>query len=251
MIHCQDDAFSAALQQQRLMQAQKVLGETVVRHLLCFALYLLGVDRSSVADMMDLPAGTVRSIVRAVLHHGLPALEDRRRSASAFLPPQQRALKINVHSRDRKVCVDIDTMGSIEIPGKNSLQTRVVLLTMLNQGLVSTQEVSKLLGLSRAHTLSLAHRLHTEDVPALIDKREGQKQEYRFTAEVKAELIQQFVLDIVAGGRASGKLLAEHLRERCELVLSERSIRDQLGKLGLSRIKKSLPELLKGLKKTP
>lgn len=92
--------------------------------------------------------------------------------------------------------------------------------------------------------MSLALRLNTEDVPALIDKREGQKQEYRFIPEVKAELIQQFVLGIVPDGRASGKLLAEHLRERCELVLCERSIRDQLVKLGLSRIKKSLPERL-------
>ncbi len=33
--------------------------------------------------------------------------------------------------------------------------------------------------------------------------------------------------------------------------LSERSIRDHIDKLGLSKIKKSLPELMAGLKKTP
>jgi len=137
------------LQQQRLTQAHEVLGEKVVGNLLCFALYLLGVDRSSLADMMDLPAGTFRSIIRAALHHGLPALEDLRRSASTFLPPQQRALGINVRSQEQKVCVDFETMGSIKIPGKKSLQIRVVLLTMLYQGLLSSREVSRLLGLSR------------------------------------------------------------------------------------------------------
>ena len=86
---------------------------------------------------------------------------------------------------------------------------------------------------------------------AARDKREGQKQQYRFTAEVKAELIQQFVLDIASGGRASGKQLAEHVQQRCAVALSERSIRDQLAKLGLSRNKRSLPELLSGLKRTP
>ncbi len=85
----------------------------------------------------------------------------------------------------------------------------------------------------------------------MIDQRKGQLSDYRFTAEVKAELIQQFVLDIVAEGRASGRSLSEHLLSRCELRLSERSIRDQLGKLGLSRIKESLPNLLSALKKTP
>lgn len=160
-------------------------------------------------------------------------------------------MKISVHMHQQQVNVDFDTMGRLQIPAENALQVRVVLLTMLNSGLLSTREVSHLLGLSTVQTLNLAHKLHTDDIPALIDKREGQKQEYRFTAEVKAELIQQFVLDILAGGIVSGRTISEHLQDRCSLNLSERGIRDQLGKLGLSRIKKSLPDLLNGLKKTP
>ena len=249
MIDCQKAFFSQELQQKRLSRAQGVLGTNVVRRILCFALYLLGVDRSSVADLIDIPPGTIRSVVRAILHNGLPALEDRRRASSTFLAPQQRTMKIKVQMEQQGLRVDFDAMGRLEIPRENILQTRVVLLTMLNQGLVSTRDVSEALGLSAVHTLNLARRLHSDDVPALIDKREGQKQEYRFTAEVKAELIQQFVLDLVAGGRVSGRLLSEHLKQRCKLSLSGRSIRDHIAKLGLSRIKKSLPHLLKGLKK--
>ena len=250
MIDCQRTFFSHKLQKQRLTQAQGVLGEKVVRRIICFALYLLGVDRSSIADLMRIPPGTIRSVVRAILHDGLPALEDRRRIASTlFLPPQKRTMKIEVQTEQQGVSVDFDTMCRLEIPRENNLQTRVVLLTMLRQGLVSTRDVSEVLGLSAVHTLNLARKLYTDDVPALIDKREGQKQEYRFTAEVKAELIQQFVLDLVADGRVSGKLLSEHLKQRCKLSLSGRSIRDHIAKLGLSRIKKSLPDLLKGLKK--
>jgi len=251
IINCREAVFSHELQQQRLAQAHGLLGEKVVRRLLCFALYLLGVDRSSIADLIDMPAGTIRSVIRTVLHDGLPALEDRRRSSSTFLLPQHRSLRIKVQRHQQQVSVDFDTMGRLQIPVENALQIRVVLLTMLNSGLLSSRDVSQVLGLSTVQTLNLAHKLHSDDISALIDKREGQQQEYRFTAEVKAELIQQFVLDIVAGGQASGKLLSEHLQDRCSLKLSERSIRDQLGKLGLSRIKKSLPDLLKGLKKTP
>ena len=149
------------------------------------------------------------------------------------------------------VSVDFGGMGGIQIPRENSLQAKVVLLTLLDSGLVGTRDVSEVLGLSTVHTLNLARALEREDIPGLIDKREGQKQEYRFTEKVKAELIQQFVLDIVAEGRVSGRSLSEHLLERCELRLSERSIRDQLVKLGLSNIKESLPNLLSGLKKTP
>jgi len=251
MIECQQASFSLELQHQRLTQAQGVLGEKVLRRLLCFTLYLLGVDRSSIGDLMDVPPGTIRSVVRAILHDGLPALEDRRRGYSTFLPPPQRTMKIRIQTGEQGVSVDFDTMGRLEIPQENTLQMRVVLLTMLRSGLLSTRDVSEVLGLSAVHTLNLARKLHTDDVPALIDKREGQKQEYRFTADVKAELIQQFVLDVVAGGRVSGRLLSEHLQERSKLSLSGRSIRDHIGKLGLSRIKKSLPDLLAALKKTP
>jgi len=249
MIDCRQAPFSPVLQQQRLAQARGILGTRVVDRILCFALYLLGIDRSSIAELMGSPPGTIRSVIRAILHDGLPAFEDRRRSSSAFLPPEQKAMEVRVQVQEKEVSVDFDMMGRLKIPRENTLQTKVVLLTMLNSDLISTRDVCEVLGLSAVHTLHLARRLNTDDIPALIDRREGQKQEYRFTAEVKAELIQQFVVDIVAGGRASGRVLSEHLQERCELILPERSIRDQLSKLGLSRIKKSLPDLLTGLKK--
>tara|TARA_Y100000031_G_scaffold111341_1_gene122755 strand:+ start:801 stop:1370 length:570 start_codon:yes stop_codon:yes gene_type:complete len=180
-------------------------------------------------------------------HHHLHAGFYRR---FPFLPSQQQEPpNITIERQEQAVCVGLGTMGKIEIPVENNLQTRVVLLTMVAGNLLKTRDVSEILGISTAHTLNLARRLRSNDIGVLIDKREGQKHEYRFTVDVKAELIQQFVLDIAAGGRVSGKLLATHLNERCEMTLSERSIRDQLCKLGLSRIKRSLPDLLKGLKK--
>ena len=240
---------SDELQHQRLSQAEKILGKKVIRRILCFALYLLGFQRNSIAHALDIPTGTVKSVIRAVLHDGLPAMEDRRRSSSSFLPSQKKEVHINVERREHAIHVEFDAAGNLEIPCKNHLQTRVVLLSMLNNNLLSTREVAEILDFSTVHTLNLAHRLHTDDVAALIDRREGQRKEYRFTPEVKAELIQQFVLDTITGGRVSGKLLAEHLNERCQLSLSERSVRDQLAKLGLSEIKRSLTDLLKGAKK--
>ena len=204
MIDCRFASFSASLQQQRLRQARKILGEKVVSRILCFALYLLGFERSSIAELTGNPAGTVRSIVRAVLHGGVPAFEDRRRRSSAFLPPQPKRIEITVRKHAQGVSVDFEGMDGIRIPRENNLQVRVVLLTLLSGGFVGTREISEVLGLSTVHTLNLARALEREDIWGLIDKREGQKQEYRFTEEVKAELIQQFVLDIVAEGRTSG-----------------------------------------------
>ena len=250
MINCQTLHFSQKLQQQRMTQAESILGSRLVKHIICFVLYLFGVDRKSISDLLSTPPGTIRSIIRAILHEGLPALEDRRRGSSTFLPPPKRSLKVNIRTEGQSVIIDFGAAGQFAIPRQNTLQTRVILLTLLDNNLISTRDVSEVLGFSTVHTLNLAHKLHTDDITALIDKRQGQQQEYCFTPEVKAELIQQFVLDIISSGKSSGKLLAEHLQERCELTLSARSIRDHISKLGLTRIKKSLPYLLSALKKT-
>jgi len=249
MINCHTIPFSKELQQQRMTQAQSILGNRVIKHIICFVLYLFGVDRKSISDLLTTPPGTIRSIIRTILHDGLPALEDRRKSSSTFLSPPEKSYKVNIRTEEQSVIIDFAIAGELVIPHQNTLQIKVVLLTLLDNNLITTREVADVLGFSTVHTLNLAQKLHTDDVIALIDKRQGQQQEYRFTPGVKAELIQQFVLDIVSSGKSSGKLLANHLQERCELILSERSIRDHINKLGLSGIKKSLPHLLSALKK--
>jgi len=249
MINYQQISFSKELQKQRIAQAQTILGKKVVQRIICFVLYILGVDRKSIADVMDTPPGTIRSIIRAILHDGLPALEDRRRHSSTFLPPQEKSVKVTIEMEEQSVIIDFGAAGQLKIPRRNILQLRVILLTMLTNNLISTRDISAILGFSTVHTLNLAQNLHTDDITVLIDKRKGQQKEYRFTPDIKAELIQQFVIDIIASGKSSGKFIARHLQERCALILSERSIRDHISKLGLSRIKKSLPDLLVGLKK--
>ena len=249
MIDCQKASFSSSLQQQRLEQARSVLGGRVVDRLLCFSLFLLGFRRNTIAELLDTPPGTVRSVVRSVVQDGLPALEDRRSSSSAFLPSHKEPVKITIGESPEMLIVNLGDSGRIEIPRENILQQRVVLLSLLTDKLLSTREVSEALGLSMVHTRELSEKLSAGDVSSLIDKRSGQIQEYRFTPEVKAQLIEQFVVDLITDGRVSGKKMAEHLRQRCDVELSERSIRDHLGKLGLARIKKSLPGLLKEAKK--
>ena len=249
MINYQTIPFSQKLQQQRMTQAQNILGSRVIKHIICFVLYLFGVDRKSISDLLRTPPGTIRSVIRGILHDGLPALEDRRRSSSTFLPLPEKSLNVTVRMEEQSVIIDFGAAGELTIPRQNNLQIKVILLTLLDNNIITTREVAAVLGFSTVHTLNLAHQLHTDDVAALIDKRKGQQQEYRFTPEVKAELIQQFVLDIVSSGKSSGKLLAKHLQERNELTLSERSIRDHINKMGLSKIKKSLPHFLGALKK--
>ena len=101
-----------------------------------------------------------------------------------------------------------------------------------------------------SHTATLARRLNTEGAASLIDRRQGQKQEYRVPPPVKAELVQQFAVDIITSGQTSGSKISSELKDRCNISVPARTVRYHLAQMGLGQIKQSLPQLLAGVKKT-
>jgi transposase len=249
---CQNLPLSPALSQARLQRAVQSLGETVVQRLMCFALYLLGVNRRAIGEALDVPAETAKSIIKVVERHGLPALEDRRHRVSSFLPQAPAVIapvRLNVTEED--VIVEFGAEDRrLRISRQSDLQVRTVLLSLLNSGLLPKAEVAEAIGLTRAHTATLAHRLAQEGLSGLIDKRQGQQSDYRMTPEVKAELVQQFTLDVIAHGRTSGQAISSELQQRCQISVPARTVRHHLAQMGLTKIKHSLPQLLAAVKKT-
>ncbi len=125
----------------------------------------------------------------------------------------------------------------------------MILLNIYIELRLIAKEAAEILNLSTAHANNLSKKIVSDDIDGLIDKRNGQTQEYVFKPEIKAELIQQYVLACISQQKTSGKSISEQLKERCNLDLSERTVRFHIAKLGLSALKKTLPELLKDLKK--
>jgi len=250
-MNCENLYFSQKLSEQRIAQANAILGTNTVRKILGYALFLLGVDRSAISSLLNMPVGTIRSLVRVMSQRGLSAFEDQRAKTSSFKPPAP------AHSTPASLLTEAGSLkvdfGSgdhlLEISNSNPEQKRVVLLSLLNSDILSRSQVANAIGLSLDRVGKVAAKLRLKDAGALFDQRHGQRQEYRFTPEVKSELIQQFVIDIVDKGHTSGEQLAENLRKRCSLELSPRTILHHFSGLGLSLIKKSLPENLAELKK--
>jgi len=235
-----------------MQRAQQSLGGNVVQRILCFSLYLLGVNRKAIGQSLGIPAETAKSIIKAVTKNGLSALEDRRHRFSTFLPPSPPpTAPITLQAAEGHIVVDFGVAGrQLEIPRKNFLQVRTVLLSMLNSGLLSKRQVADVIGLTPAYTATLAHRLENEGLSTLIDKRQGQKSDYRITPEVKAELIQQFTVDVIARGKTTGEAISAELQERCHITVPARTVRHHLAQMGLRKIKQSLPQLVAGVKKT-
>lgn len=236
----------------RTSQMDKVLGKHVTRRLICLALYLLGAGLKELAAFVDSPIDTVKALVKRTLLDGLPALEDRRRSTSAFLPPAPARTSFDCELRtgDDTIWIAIDGVERIELQRSNTLQCKTVLLTLLNAKMLGIKTVAQALGLSTERVRKLAKALLDKDVDAVTDKRSGQQKQYRFTPEVKSELILQFTLNAISGWSTSGQAISKDLQERCEIVVSPRSVRQQLCELGLSHIADTLPQLLEEQKKT-
>jgi len=244
--------LSSAASQRRIDQATRIIGAEVVSRILALALYLLGARRKALAEFLAIPLDTVKSLVHRVFSDGLPALEDRRRKASTFMPRTvEPETTCKLLLEQEKLVVELNEATRIEIPRRNPLQCRTVLMTMLEAKLLSIGEVAKAIGLSIERVRKLSKKLYQSDVFALIDQRRGQQQDYRLTPEVKAELIQQFVLNLQTNAGTSSKQLSEDLEKRCQIKVAGRTIRQHAAKLGLGQIRRSLPKLLTALKKTP
>jgi len=252
LINCQNLIFSPRLSKNRTDQAQQTLGLVVVQRILCFGLYLLGLNRRAIGQSLNIPSETAKSIIKAVNKDGLGALEDRRRRFSTFLPKARPdPLPITLREEEDHIVVDFGVSGRyLKLSRQDPLQLKTVLLSMFNNGLLSKQQVAKAIKLTPSQTATLARRLDEEGALSLVDRRQGQKKEYRVTAPVKAELVQQFAVDIITSGQTSGSKISTELKDRCNIAVPARTVRHHLAQMGLREIKQSLPQLLAVVKKT-
>jgi len=243
--------FSEAHSRKRVRNASKSLGEAVVTRLLAFALFLMGARREDIARHLSIPLGTLFSLLTRMTREGLPAIEDRRRAHSDFLPaPHHETPALEVTSRNSETVVNFGPQGpTVAIATQNDLQRKTFLLSLLQNGLLSPSQVAGLLGYSSTHTARMARQLADGDVHALVDKREGQKEDYRITPTIKAELVQQFTLDLMTRGKTSGAAISSELQERRQITVPARTVRHHLARMGLPGIKHSLPQLVAAAKK--
>lgn len=251
MMNCEQFSFSEKLSLQRISKAKTYLGSKVVTKILAFALFLLGANKTTIATTLKMPLGSVKSLILAINKIGLAGIEDQRKKTPTFKPPDSISKvtpTLLKEGAEVKIIFEPENL-TLHIPDSNPVQKKVILLSLLNSGCFNKMEVANALNLSTDRTGKLAKKLQLEDVKGIIDNRQGQEQDYVFKPEIKGELIQQFVLEVVNNQPTSAQHLSNKLKNRCNLTLSSRSILDHLTKLGLSHIKTSLPSNIANLKK--
>jgi len=249
--------YSRTHARKRLDKAVGLMGQGVVKRIIAFALFLLGARRRDIAQYLKLPYGTLLSFLTRADKHGPEAFVDRRRSSpqpADLQPPDSHPAEapFEIREREEKMHSTLQLgpeSQALNLPRSDCLRQKIVLLSFLEDGLLCADEVAALLACSPGHARHLARKMREQGAESLIDRRRGQLVDYRFTPDIKAELIQQFAAHAVSGQSTSSRALAQAIAERLEVNLPDRSIRWQLGRLGLPRIAKTLPALVKTAKK--
>jgi len=241
--HLPDLDYSSAHQNNRLSQARDVLGTALVNRIIAFALFLFGANRKEISKYLQVPHDTLLSFYTRVTKLGLSGFEDRR--AKPVQQPDTNRGDLRCSIIKGQLALHWGSKNKIiNIPQNNSLQSKIILLTFLDNGLLTRKEAAQALGFSCGNTDKLLRKIRTEDVSGLIDKRRGQQQDYVFVPEIKSELILQFVSNAVLGKSTSGASLANDLKERTQYDLSDRSIRMYISKLGLKDMGNKLLSLV-------
>ena len=208
---CQDIVFSKKQSQKRIERALRVLPSQVLKKVLFFALYLLGARLNAIASLIEMPEESGKTTINRVMKDGIPAFRDRRQSAKAYeLPlPTPREHQASVFIEGDYCAITFGDMNhQLKIPQSHRVHLRSVLLSLLQANLLSVHTVSSALGITAAHCRELSAKLVTDGITeVLIDKRKGQKQDFRVDLPVKAELIQQFAARAVTGHSTSSQAL--------------------------------------------
>lgn len=252
-------SLSKKLSEKRIQEAKKLFGVKTVNRIIGVALFLLGGKREHISKFLGMPVGTFFSLLTRFHKKGVHAFIHQREKQTQ--KSEKAVLNNGKEIEQTQTCLEIvfgEQRISFNIPvGKNKLiinssnplQFKTVILTFMSSGFLTAKQASELLGLSERHVRELGKKLQTDDITSLIDKRQGQQKDYVFTEDIKAELIQQYAANIVTGRSTSSSKISRQVNEACNCSVSERAVRQHILKLGLNKIKTSLPTLLEELKK--
>lgn len=253
---CQGMVFSPKHSRKRIEKALQILPELMVKKILFFALYLLGARMNAIATLIKIPEESGKTAISRILRDGIHALSDRRYSAKIcehYPPPSPlQEQDVSIKTEGSSCVITFANFNhQLKISQSHRVHMKSVILSLLSADLLSIHTASTALGITVAHCRDLSEKLLHEGVTeALIDKRKGEKHDFRVNPQVKAELVQQFAARSIAGYSVSSQSLTEIINDNQGTAVSPRTIRWHMNKLGLMNIKKTLPKLVESLKKT-
>ena len=239
------DSQSEALARTRLNKATATLGQEVVRRIVAFGLFLIGFPRESVANSLGFTTAGLKSLVDQVLKDGVARFLDRRKRQ-----PYPRIAKVEqttpikaqleIGLEEDFVKVNLSGPCQLTVREGDRLARKVLAMILIDSGLISQRKAAELIG-CRPLAVSKNFQLYRQEgCRGLMDRRVGQRRDYKFTTAIKGELIYAFAMDILKECKASQGTITSHLEKTFNRPFSTRTVSYHLAKTGLNDIKKRL-----------
>ncbi len=239
MIYPQIQAeVSKSHSQKRITKAINALGEGVVTRILAFASYLMGWPYEDIARNYGYSTPGLKSLVHQVISQGVERFVDQRRK-DAWQPPSIEPevirSEVELEKKEDGIVVHIQKV-SLFLKEDDTLARKTMAMLLVDSGALTQKRAAELTGTKPLAVSKNYQAFKEKGVAALLDKREGQKQEYRFTPQVKGELIHGYSMKALENIRPSSSMLAQHLSEVFEQPFSRRSVSYHLSQTGLSLV---------------
>lgn len=220
----------------RLEKATQTLGKDVMKRLIIFVLYTLGFNRELIAKLFGYQVSGVKTLVDRILINGLEGFCDHRKSKIV----NEKTPSVVIADTEKHKEINISE-AVIAVPKDDILARKIISVALAETGFLSNLEGAKILDYTPQAFGRLREKYRLQGSSGLIDRRQGQKSDYKVTPEVKAEILLQICTKVRENTTFSSEDISMALNE-CfpESKISPRTVRYHLNQLGFQHFRRKL-----------
>lgn len=247
------------MSEKRIDRAIELLGEEVVYRILAFSSYLLGWSQQEVAESFNYSVPGLKSLVQQVLMQGAERFMDQRKnealpkSTDRKIVEEMTPVEIRIDGDEDNVIIDIKS-AILKLNTDDTLLRKVITMVLVDSEVLSKKAAADIMGSQPLAVIKNYKVFKEEGTKGLVDKRTGQKEDYKFDSKVKGELCYGYSMNILKGEKTSDSKLARYLTDALGREFSRRSVSYHMNLMGLniirSRLEKDTQEIIQeGLRK--
>lgn len=241
-----DDEQSYTKAQSRISQSNTSIGSDVTARMLRYSLYTLGFSYRFISKNLNISEAGLKTLVQEVHKKGIIRLLDKRKveisSASSDTTkqpiPEGIGGTIETSETEEYNEFHFNAPFSIKLKKTDKLGKKVLTSILVDAGALKQIDAAKTLNCNRLAVNSNCKKYKTEGAEGLIDKRIGQRSDYKITSEVTYDIIKEYLSSVFNDVAPSIKIVTEQLNKNGSDIFSEKAIAIHMKKLGLIDNKK-------------
>jgi len=232
----------------RTEKAINILGIDVVNRIYSFVLYSLGYSYENIAEIIGCSKPGVKRIINEVFNNGVHGFLDKRKKTTNNQISSIVKRKGDVHDNTIECTIydskylNFQMLGNFnfKIKKDDTLSKKIITLLLFESGIISQQKAANIIDCHRNTISSSVEKLRLEGAKGLFDGRLGQQKDYKFSNNVKIEIVNSFIQDIMEEKIPSKTTISNRLNDKLPEKYSTSAVALHLKKIGFTDNKNDL-----------